>query len=351
MNPVLMVAAAGLVASQVHADDDLDDAVLLTRVPRLTKQLRKKIRKLVPRSLNPTPRGQRRPAGTGRPQARNVTFINNETDFLDETGLSADQFDHLYRRMLQRLLGPRITADGPKRRTIARTWAPMTRLLLVLRWLRHLESYRRLAKVFGGSAATVCREIWDVIPKLYIELQNELQLPSAQEVTELPHFSGASGVTDCTAHLRNRVHPWSTEYYRGDLHEHFITAQQTCALSGNIWDVQLAPGHNNDQAMFNNTDMETTILARNTRLLADLGYTSDAVIRPDDLGELGSELRSRHGGFRSVVEQNFALVHMFAAASLKFRASPEKQEMVLMIVYALVHIKCAQRPLRANINQ
>ena len=242
MNPVLMVAAAGLVASQVHADDDLDDAVLLTRVPRLTKQLRKKIRKLVPRSLNPTPRGQRRPAGTGRPQARNVTFINDATDCLDETGLSADQFDHLYRRMLQQLLGPRITADGPKRRTIAHTWAPMTRLLLVLRWLRHLESYRRLAKVFGGSAATVCREIWDVIPKLYIELQNELQLPSAQEVAELPHFSGASGVIDCTAHLRNRVHPWSTEYYRGDLHEHFITAQQICALSGNPLQNQ-APGH------------------------------------------------------------------------------------------------------------
>jgi len=282
----------------------------------------------------------------GRTQRRNVSLIDGDLDFLADTGLSPQQFEALYLRMLARLAGPRITADGPKRRVIARTWTPMTRLYIVLRWLRHLESYRRLAKAFGGTAATICRDIWDVIPKLYIELRDMLQLPTAQEMAALPRRFDVTGAIDCTAHLRNRVHPWSTEYYRGDLHEHFITAQLMCALTGRMWDVQLAPGHNNDQGMFNNTNVEASMAARNARLLADMGYTSDTVIRPDDLG---GELRVRHSGFRSVVEQNFALVHMFAAANDKFRASPEMQEMVLLIVYALVYIKCADYPLR-NLN-
>lgn len=340
--PTIVLAAAAI-CENVQADDELEDVVHVATLSRLTKQLRRKIRKLTPRHLNPTPRGQRRPAGTGRRQSRNVSLINDSTNFLDDTGLTPAQFEWLYLRILPRIAGPRITADGPKRRVIARTWTPMTRLFIVLRWIRHLESYRRLAQAFGGTAATICRDIWDVIPKLYIELKDMLQLPTAQEMAALPRRFDAAGAIDCTAHLRNRVHPWSTEYYRGDLHEHFIAAQLMCGLDGTMWDVQLAPGHNNDQGLFNTTGVEATMVARNTHLLADMGYTSDIVIRPDDLG---GELRLRHSGFRSVVEQNFALVHMFSASSGKFRASPEKQEMVLMIVYALVYIKCADMPLR-----
>jgi hypothetical protein len=58
------------------------------------------------------------------------------------------------------------------------------------------------------------------------------------------------------------------------------------------------------------------------------------------------ELRERHAAYRSVVEQAFALVHLYAAATLKFRASPELQEMVLIIIYTLVASKIQVVPLR-----
>jgi hypothetical protein len=106
----------------------------------------------------------------------------------------------------------------------------------------------------------------------------------------------------------------------------------------------LAPGHNNDQGMLHITGIERTILDQlATRLLADKGYTSDAVVRPDDVA---GRLREQHAGYRSVVEQAFALVHLYAAATLKFRASPELQEMVLIIIYALVASKIELVPLR-----
>ena len=215
-------------------------------------------------SLSPrnhaTPRGERRPAGTGKKQYRNVSLIDDDVNFLEDTGLSAELFTNLYHRMLPVLTAPRITADGPKKRFIARTWTPMSRLYMVVRWLRHMETYRQIARIMGGSAATVSREIWDLIPKLYVELRNDIRLPTAEQVADLPTFLTASGAIDCTSHVRNRVHPWSTEYYRGDKHAHFITAQLVCALRGTLWDVALGPGHNNDQGMMHITGMERTIL-------------------------------------------------------------------------------------------
>jgi len=75
------------------------------------------------------------------------------------------------------------------------------------------------------------------------------------------------------------------------------------------------------RCMMHITGMERTILdGLATRLLADKGYTSDMVVRPDDVD--GLLLRVQHSGYRSVVEQAFALVHLFAAATLKFHASP-----------------------------
>lgn len=339
---VLAAAAAG---QDIVNGLDVDVASINATLDRRTKQLGRKNRKLLPRSRPATPHGLRRPAGTGKQQYRNVSLLDGDTNFLEDTGLTVDLFQALYQRMLPALTAPRVTANGPKKRYIARTWAPMTRLYIVLRWLRTMDSYRRIAKDMGGSAATVSREIWDTIPKLYVVLRNDIHLPTQQQVAGMPLVFTASGAIDCTTHLRNRVHPWSTEYYRGDKHAHFITAQLICSLEGKMWDVALGPGHNNDQNMLHITEAEQTILHQlATRLLADKGYTSDAVVRPDDLND--PELCERHAAYRSVVEQAFALVHLYAAATLKFRASPELQEMVLIIIYALVASKIQIVPLR-----
>jgi len=341
---VVGLAAVSAVMQEVVLSPDTDMAAHAALLDRRTKQLRNRVRKILPLNHPPTPRGLRRPTGTGKRQARNVSLIDDDLDLLADTGLTVDLFTQLYNRILPRLTAPRVTADGSKRRYIARTWTPMSRLYLVLRWLRHLESYRRIAHDMGGTAATVSRELWDTIPKLYVLLRNDIRLPTAQHVAGLPVFLTATGAIDCTSHLRNRVHPWSTEHYRGDKHAHFITAQLTCALSGSMWDVALGPGHNNDQAMLHITGIERTIIDQlATRLLADKGYTSDAVVRPDDVAGL---LRVQHAGYRSVVEQAFALVHLYAAATFKFRASPELQEMVLIIIYALVASKIELVPLR-----
>ena len=176
---------------------------------------------------------------------------------MEETGLTVDMLNNLYRRLRPVLCGPRITASGPKMRTIARTWTLMTRLYIVLRWLRTMDPYRR------ASAATVSREIWDTIPKLYTALRNDISLPTAAEVAALPKRFTATGAIDCTT--RNRVHPCSSEYYRGDKHAHFMTAQLVCSLQGSMWDMQLGPGHNNDQGMLNITGIERTILPRDAR--------------------------------------------------------------------------------------
>lgn len=313
-NNELTLAVAAMAFMQ-QTNQDMVEAAEAARVTRRTRLVRRKIRKLCPRSLNPTPRGQRRPPGTGRKQSRGISKIDDTTDFFYETGVSAEIFQQLYDLLLPSLCDPRITADGPKKRAVTGAWSPMTCLFITLKWLRHHQGLRMIAKEFGASAATVSRLLWSVIPKLYIALRDVIFMPSQEEIAKLPKILTATGAIDCTSHIRNRVHPWSTEYYRGDKHEHFITAQLVCGLDGTMWDVQLAPGHNNDQGMLNHTEMARIILDHETHLLADMGYTSEAVIRPDDVS---GALRSRHASFRSVVEQNFALVHMFAAAGGKF---------------------------------
>jgi hypothetical protein len=142
----------------------------------------------------PTPRGQRRPAGTGKQQRRDVSLISGDTNFLEDTGLTVDLFSALYNRVLPALTSPRVTAYGRKKRYIKRWWTPMTRLYMVLRWLRTMDSYRRIAADLGGWAVTVSREIWDTIPKLYTILRDGIRLPTARDSKRLH----ASGAIDCT---------------------------------------------------------------------------------------------------------------------------------------------------------
>jgi len=199
---------------------------------------------------------------------------------------------------------------------------------------------------FGGSAASVTREIWDLVPRLYVRLLSAIRFPD--EPPE-PVFAGASAAIDCTCHLRHRVHPWSSEWYRGDVHEHFVAAQLLCSLSGEMYDVQLGLGHNNDRRMYGATNMEERLAQHGIKALADGGYTaSEQLLVPSDFPQLG-ELRRRQAQLRSVVEHNFALVHMFQTAGGVFCGSPEMHQMVLMIVYALVHLKCEGNPLRTHL--
>jgi len=81
---------------------------------------------------------------------------------------------------------------------------------MVVRWLRHMETYRQIARTMGGSAATVSREIWDLIPKLYVELRNDIRLPTAEQVVDLPTFLNRLHIAraEPRAPMEHRVLSW-----------------------------------------------------------------------------------------------------------------------------------------------
>lgn len=354
MNHVAGIGAvvALQLATELFGDDEDDECLegdySTNEARRAASTLKRRARKWV---VDPTPAGERRPAGTGKKQRRGTEYHAPHADYPDYkelTGLSATLFEQIYNLMLPQLMEPRATHEGAKVRYIRRTWTPMTRLLMVLTFIRHNSTVRTLANQFGGSPSSISREIWDTIPKLYVTLLDVIKFP--EEPPE-PIFGDANAAIDCTSHYRHRVHPWSCEYYRGDKHDDFITAQLVCGLDGKMMDVQLGLGHNNDKGMYNATNTEQRLADRSIIALADKGYSKSAqqLIVPINVPHVGN-LRHMHSKFRSVVEHNFALVHMFKAAGGVFRQSPELQQMVIMIVYALVYLKCEAQPLRTNFN-
>lgn len=310
---------------------------------RIDRKLRKRKAFLDP-SASPIPRGKRRPAGTGKRQARGRTYIRDQDEVVNyhhETGLLARQFDELLTLMTPHLAQGRST-DERTAKGISRSLTVHSRLFMTLHWLRHYPSYELLARQFRVSVATVSRELRDTVLKLFIHLP-ALDWPQGPQPT---YFAGASGAVDCTTHLRWRVHPWSTEFYRGDAHAHFINSQQVCSLVGKIWDVQFALGHNNDQGIFTDTAVGDELRQRNLTLLGDGAYHDPRVLLPTDQPDV-PHWAKQHSGFRSVVEQNFALIHFWKASSGVFRQDPEFQEMCIAVIYKLVAFKYRDQPLRS----
>lgn len=347
-SPRLVLDGVRILVELLDGDDELEDNDLF--VPPELRTARARLKRATrKRLLDPTPPAERRPAGAGRPQQRGREYRpphDDLPDYHELTGLSPAQFEYIFNLMAPTLERPRSTAAGAKQRYVMRSWTPMTRLLMVLTFIRHNTTVRGLSMQFGASASTISREIWDMVPRLYVRLLNRIRFPDEPPAPD-PRLDAAAAI-DCTCHSRYRVHPWSCEWYRGDVHEHFVAAQLICDLRGEIMDVQLRLGHNNDRGMYNSTDTEARLAACGIRALADAGYSaSDQLVVPSDL-PVHSDLRRRQARLRSVVEHNFAMVHMFKTAGGIFRGSPEQQQMILMIVYALVHLKSAENPLRVD---
>jgi len=146
------------------------------------------------------------------------------------------------------------------------------------------------------------------------------------------------GSVDCTSHFRWRVHPGQSNYYRGDKHAHFLTAQVVSNHLGDYQDVTLGLGHNNDQGMFRLTGLDQYIEDNNLNLLADGGYRHHRLVTPRDVPHA---LEAAQKDERSQVETSIGVAKGFAFASDVVRHSPEVQEVGTMIVYELAHIKVA----------
>jgi len=342
---LLLCASAVL----TELEDAVDDASLLAAQQlvesRFQKRVARKLRKRKPLGQHVTPPGERRPAGTGKRQRRNYSYIEHHAEDIDyhyQTGLPAAKFEELL-ELMRPALGRGRSSTERTAKGITRSWTIHTRLYMTLHWLRHYPTFEQLVTMFGGHKSTVSREVRDTILKMFVTLRR-ISWPDGQPPAI---FGSASGAIDCTSHLRWRVHPWSCTLYRRDVSAHFLSSQLVCALSGRPWDVRIGLGHNNDQGIFNRTNIAQELRDRDITLLGDGGYSDNRVICPDDTPEDAPVgWKRKHAGYRSVVEQDFALLHFWKASGGVFRQDPELQEMVINVIYQLVAFKQEERPLR-----
>jgi transposase len=121
---------------------------------------------------------------------------------------------------------------------------------------------------------------------------------------------------------------------------HFLTSQVVVDHLGYICRMTIAPGHNNDQGMFNLTRMAEWLEQRQLGpLLADLGYRGDHVVRPVAAEEivLGEHHplihRSNHqqAAERSLVENVNSWFKNWKFAKTRCKMSPELQAMALVV--------------------
>ncbi len=215
------------------------------------------------------------------------------------------------------------------------------RLILVLHWLRSYPKYDDLAELYEISRQQVHREIMHILPLLAAHL-NEIDWPT-DYWNEHP-FEQVVGAIDCSAHLRNRP-SHQRQYYRSDKHRCLLLAQVVCNMRGQLMDVQLLKGHNNDQGAFNLTGTNLFLDENNVQMLADGGYRHPMLVTPqhDDMPVAWNREQS---ATRSVVERTIGYVKGYAAAVLPFKQLPAIQTAALLAIYQLSNINLKQFPLQ-----
>ncbi|KAL6073876.1 DDE Tnp4 domain-containing protein [Balamuthia mandrillaris] len=253
------------------------------------------------------------------------------------TGLLSFQFDRIYHRVSATLQQPR----NQRHRCTACTLAPKAQLALVLNYLRDGGRYKRVADLFHVSRPYVCREIHHITPILYANL-DYIHWPMVWR----PHpFENVVGALDGTPHFCHRVHPRQGDLYRGDKHAHFVGAQITCSLFGDLYNVALMLGHNNDQANFVISGLRAFVEDNQIYLLADGGYRHHRLITPSKYMPLSWNQKQKL--YRSVVETVIGLGKNWSLAAEKYRGqSVFFHAVLLMLVYQLVAMDLQDFPLR-----
>lgn len=104
-------------------------------------------------------------------------------------------------------------------------------------------------------------------------------------------------------------------------------------MSGDIFSVRLALGHNNDTGVFNTRGTREFVEERHIKLLADRGYRHPYLVTPDVLRS--EKWNNVQKGLRSVVEVVNARLDAFNVTNAKFRMDPDLQQMVLIVCYNL----------------
>jgi len=148
----------------------------------------------------------------------------------------------------------------------------MMRLLLVLTWLRKYPNLVDLKDKFDVSESTSKREV-DFLLSILVENLNIIKWP------EVPEKDWESCVG--SPHYKNRTHPKQADYYRGDKHAFFINSQVVVSPKGQLLEVVLGKGRNNDQSMFKQSGLIHRLITNDFKLLGDGGYHHRLIVTPD----------------------------------------------------------------------
>ena len=256
-------------------------------------------------------------------------------DIYEETGLFGDDFEDLLEEV------------KPKMEYGSKKLNERDRLFMCFHWLRHYPDLRYYEYLFGVSKATAKRIIKADVIVIYAALRKrttKINFPDDWSIHAY-NFDGiiVYGAIDCTSHVRTRVHPGQSLWYRGDKRFHFITAEVICSIEGDrIYAVFLGLGHNNDQGMWKKT-MKDYCESNDITFLADMGYRSCKLVRPDKYTDEGWS--KEQCSLRSVVEVVCGLAQQWAICGEKCKEAPEFQEVCLMVCWEIVNFYLKQFPL------
>jgi hypothetical protein len=189
-----------------------------------------------------------------------------EIDIFNRCGLFKSQFNRIFRKLKSTITF-----------TTKRALLPEVGFALTLQFLREHPKYTQLVTEYGISKATVYRTIRYYLPRIYYVL-DEINWPE-KPITN--PFESICGAIDCSPHFRNRTHPGSLFYYRGDYRDYFFTVQAICGLDGELYQVDIGFGHNNDSGMLHLTNMPSFLREHNYNLLADGTYSRKYVVIPN----------------------------------------------------------------------
>lgn len=297
---------------------------------RKTKKLKHRVRRV---SVTKKIKKVRRVLG---PRERWSVLEEEDFDCYAETGLFYDQF----LAVLERTKGGLLQARTGQKATVVSLTCD-ARLLLLLNFLREGGTYRRVAKRFNVSKSFVCREVHHGGPVLCASL-SVISWPL--HWIQYVDFENVSAAIDGTPHFRVRTHPRQADFYRGDKHAFFWNAQVVVSIDGDILNVQLLMGHNNDQGSFNQTAMAELLERLQLLWLADKGYHHHRLVKPNDAKS--ATWNNRQKGLRSIVEVVIGLVKNFVFAAQTVRLSPELHACLLIAIYELTQLVLREYPIR-----
>jgi len=220
--------------------------------------------------------------------------------------------------------------------------APVS-LLITLHYLRHYPKILMLSDIYHTHPST----IWRTIKRTcgILATMESIRWPLNFE-TNLDRLVGA---IDCSSHPRSRVHPEQYYWYRADKGYHFMTSQLVVSLDGQILDVALGKGHNNDQGMYKLTKMNEFLTLQDYQLVADGGYSASALITPDE--EMGKAWNYNQKLLRLIVEYVLMFTKCFEFARAKVRVSPEIQTLGLLATFQIAAEDLKSCPLTAPSNK